>query len=255
MPLSPFERIRLDKAAVDEGFGLKRPDDGEWLVYAGLGTPAIVRMTFREGEYIIAVNHVGVVADLAQRWPHWNKALPDERPAAFTAFTVGDTEPLHQLLGEVRRLARALPNEPLRIFESETKSLPRSTEAERLVIQRVGQNIFRDALLTYWGGRCAVTGVGDSRLLRASHIKPWAECASDADRLDVYNGLLLAANVDAAFDAGLVTFTEDGSIVFSAEFMEADRDGLGVDSAMKLRRVAPGHLPNLEWHRERVLRK
>lgn len=255
MPLSPFERIRLDKAAVDEGFGLKRPDDGDWLVYAGLGTPAIVRMTCREGKYIVAVNHAGVAVDLAQRWPQWNKALPDEYLAGFAAFTVDDTEPLHQLLGEVRRLARALPNEPLRIFEWETKSLPRSTEAERLVIQRVGQNIFREALLTYWGGRCAVTGVGDSRLLRASHIKPWADCATDAERLDAYNGLLLAANVDAAFDAGLISFSDDGSIRYSPEFLEADQDALGLNRAMKLRRISPGHLPNLLWHRERVLRK
>ena len=29
MPLSPFERIRLDKAAVDEGFGIRRADDGD----------------------------------------------------------------------------------------------------------------------------------------------------------------------------------------------------------------------------------
>ena len=104
MPLSPFERIRLDKAAVDEGFGLKRPDDGEWLVYAGLGTPAIVRITCREVKYIVAVNHAGVAADLAQRWPQWDKALPDEHLVGFVAYTVDDTDPLHQLLGEVRRL-------------------------------------------------------------------------------------------------------------------------------------------------------
>jgi len=39
MALSPIERIRLDKAAVDEGFGLKRPDDGDWLAYDSLGAP------------------------------------------------------------------------------------------------------------------------------------------------------------------------------------------------------------------------
>ena len=39
-------------------------------------------------------------------------------------------------------------------------------------------------------------------MLRASHSVPWAACASDAERLDVHNGLLLAAHWDAAFDAG-----------------------------------------------------
>ncbi len=36
----PIERIRLDKAAWDEGFGLRRPDAGDWLVYDSLGAPA-----------------------------------------------------------------------------------------------------------------------------------------------------------------------------------------------------------------------
>ena len=33
-------------------------------------------------------------------------------------------------------------------------------------------------------------------VLRASHAKPWAECANDAERLDVFNGFLLVANLD-----------------------------------------------------------
>lgn len=56
MPLSPFERIRLDKAAVDEGFGLKRPDDGDWLAYEALGTPAVIRLSYVDGSYLVAVN-------------------------------------------------------------------------------------------------------------------------------------------------------------------------------------------------------
>ena len=253
MPLSPLERIRLDKAAVDEGFGLKRPEDGDWLVYEGLGTPAIIRMTCREGAYVVAVNHMGVAADLAQRWTGWGRAI--DLPAGFAAFGVGDTAPLHQLVGEIRRLARALPNEPLRIFETHIQPLPRTTEAERLVVQRIGQSIFRDALLSYWGSQCAVTEVSDTRLLRASHIKPWAVCETDAERLDVYNGLLLAAHLDAAFDAGLISFTDRGRILFSDQFRDEDRVALAIEDGMTLRQVAPGHLQMLAWHRERVLLK
>lgn len=249
MPLSPIDRIRLDKAAVDEGFGLKRPEDGDWLVYEGLGTPAIIRMTCREGQYIVAVNHPGVAADLALRWNRSNAAPP----AGFTAFSVDDTTPLHHLVAEVRRLARTLPHEPLRIFRVQIHSLPRTTEAERLVVQRIGQNVFRDALLLYWGGQCAVTEVQDPRLLRASHIKPWAACETDAERLDVYNGLLLSAHLDAAFDAGLISFDANGRLLFSDQFQEADRKALGIDDTMVLRRMAPGHTQNLEWHRNHVL--
>ena len=76
------------------------------------------------------------------------------------------------------------------------------TEVERMVRQRIGQQNFRQALMTYWGGACAVTGIDVSDVLRASHIKPWAECATDAERLDVFNGFLLSANLDALFDKG-----------------------------------------------------
>lgn len=39
-------------------------------------------------------------------------------------------------------------------------------------------------------------------LLRASHAKPWKD-SSDAEHLDVYNGLLLAVHLDALFDRGI----------------------------------------------------
>jgi putative restriction endonuclease len=42
-------------------------------------------------------------------------------------------------------------------------------------------------------------------------MKPWADCASDAERLDPFNGLLLAVHWDAVFDCGLVTFADDGT--------------------------------------------
>ncbi|MDX3966783.1 MAG: HNH endonuclease signature motif containing protein [Bradyrhizobium sp.] len=253
MPLTNIEKIRLDKAAVDEGFGLRRDDDGAWLAYDSLGAPASIRLTCTDQRYIVAVNHVGVAADIAERWQKWPQGTEPLAPPGFAAFVVSDTAPLHHLVREIWRLARALPIEPLRVFEAQTRNLPRTTEAERLVVQRVGQDVFRDALMTYWGGRCAVTGVAEPRLLRASHIKPWARCETDAERLDVYNGLLLAAHLDAAFDAGLVSFSDEGAILFSSQFAQEDRDALGIHGRLALRRVAGGHLPNLAWHRTFLL--
>lgn len=253
MTLTNIERIRLDKAAVDEGFGLRREDDGTWLAYDSLGAPASIRLTCADQGFFVAVNHPGVAADLAERWQNWPSGDEPQAPDGFTAFVVSDTTPLHHLVREIWRLARALPVEPLRIFEAQTRSLPRTTEAERLVIQRVGQNVFRDAQLAYWGGRCAVTGVTEPRLLRASHIKPWAMCETDAERLDVYNGLLLAAHLDAAFDAGLISFTDEGEILFASQFAQEDRDALGVHDKLVLRRIGGRHLPNLAWHRTHLL--
>lgn len=253
MAFSPIERIRLDKAAVDEGFGLKRPDDGDWLAYDSLGGPASIRLTSAGPEYLVAVNHAGVAADLAERWRTIPGGGEPSVPAGFTAFAVPDTAPLHELVREIWRLARALPMQPWRDFQARTQGLPRATEAERLVIQRVGQDVFREALMSYWHGRCAVTGVAEPRLLRASHIKPWARCDTDAERLDVHNGLLLAAHLDAAFDAGLISFADDGAIVFSPQFAQDDRTAMGIHECLALSRVAVRHLPNLAWHRAFLL--
>jgi hypothetical protein len=107
------------------------------------------------------------------------------------------------------------PDDPAAAFEAATQNLPATTEAERLTIQRIGQNIFRDRLMTHWQGRCPLTGITDPALLRASHIKPWRYCDTTAERMDVFNGLLLSALWDAAFDKGLVTFDDQGVPIFS----------------------------------------
>lgn len=138
---------------------------------------------------------------------------------------LGAPEPDHlrfETLAELRaaclrawHLFRALPDAPETAFEADLKregqswSGPesqdfdpnRATTREAQVRLRVGQNTFRAALDDYWGGRCPLTGITDRALLRASHIVPWAECKSDGQRLNVFNGLLLAAHWDAAFDA------------------------------------------------------
>ena len=250
MPLTQFDRIRLEKAAVDEGFGLERPRDGDWLVFEGLGTPAILRLTHDGKQFIAATNHAGVAADLQLRWTRWDPPPPAQVPSGFQAFAVTDTAPLHHLVAEMRSLARSLPNEPLRAFKLATKTMSRATEAERWVVQRVGQDIFRAALLDYWGGRCAVSGVAHPALLRASHIKPWAVCETDQERLDVYNGLLLAAHLDAAFDGGLITFADGGDIQLSSRLSPADREAIGLGETLRLRRIAADHRKQLAWHRE-----
>jgi len=254
MPLSPLDRVRLGKAAVDEGFGLPLPDDGEWMAFDGLGLPASLRLFHREGAYFVAVNHAGVAAELATRWsplPPLTEPIP---PDGFQNFIVSDTAPLQSLIREIYQLLRALPAGPLRSFEEQVRTLPRSTEVERLVVQRIGQNLFREALDHYWNGRCAVTGVSERLLLRASHMKPWARCASDAERLDVFNGLLLAAHLDAAFDSGLISFAESGRILLADRFLPADREKLGIHPGLKLSRLSPSHAAYLAWHRTQLYR-
>src|SRR5207247_8112116 len=132
------------------------------------------------------------------------------------------------------RLGVSLPDAPLTRFKVKTAGLPRTTEAERLVVMRIGQDIFRDALMDYWGGRCPLTGITEPALLRASHIVPWSDC-NDEQRLDVHNGLLLPALWDAAFDQGLVSFGDDGTPRASPKLSEVARMALFLDAVPPLR--------------------
>lgn len=126
------------------------------------------------------------------------------------------------------------------------------TQVERLIRQRVGQDKFRAAMLDYWGGACAVTGIAIPAVLRASHAKPWAECESDAERLDVFNGFLLSANLDALFDRFLISFDDNCEIVIAPALEGMDLIPLGVVSGMKLRWLNPLHRPYLAQHRARL---
>lgn len=139
-------------------------------------------------------------------------------------------------------------------FAKATANMPGTTEVERLVVQRVGQQMFRDALLAFWQGRCCITGLAVPALLRASHIRPWATCDLDEQRLDVFNALLLAAHWDAAFDAGLVTFDVDGKLLPRPQ-LPADALQLlaGATALYAIRiKLTQQHTTFLRWHRDHI---
>ncbi len=73
---------------------------------------------------------------------------------------------------------------------------------------RVGQGDFRKSLIEKYDGKCVVTGIDLTKLLIASHIKPW-RISDNKERLSSENGLLLSANLDKLFDSGLITFMND----------------------------------------------
>lgn len=74
-----------------------------------------------------------------------------------------------------------------------------------------------------WQGRCCVTGLLVPSLLRVSHIEPWALCETDDERLDVFNGLLLAPHLDALFNGGWISISSQGSLMMSKVLPTAAR--------------------------------
>ena len=158
------------------------------------------------------------------------------------------------MLDKAAAIARTMPNRVADKFHQATATLPKSTEAERWVVQRVGQDLFRGALLDYWQGRCCVTGLAIPELLRASHIKPWARCESDEERLDVFNGLLLAPHLDALFDGGWITVQIEGNLLFSKRLPAQALQQLGVPEGLKVDGLTVAHQAYLGFHRNSVFK-
>ncbi len=191
------------------------------------------------GPWYLALDHAGSVAELGLRAAD----IPGPGRARYIFETLGA---LYDVLPRVYALGISLPDGPLETFLDSVKDLPRTTEVERLTVERVGQNIFRTSLLAYWSERCPLTGISDGALLRASHIKSWSKCDSDAERLDVHNGLLLSALWDAAFDRGLVTFEDNGTPRFAPSLSREARGALQCNAPLPL---MPQHRAYLAWHR------
>ncbi len=240
------------KAAFARGFRLERGRQGPWLCYASTTVPGEVWLAGcpPTGPWWLAVSHPGVAAELGL-------AAAVLGPGA-ARFSYAALPALYAALDRAYRLARSLPTLPLAAFQQQTAGLPRTTEAERLALQRIGQGVFRRALMDYWGGRCPLTGITDPALLRASHIVPWAACRDDTQRLDVHNGLLLSALWDAAFDAGLASFADDGTPLpapdLSAAAVAALVQGAPAGNPggrPALAGLLPAHLMNLRDHRAR----
>lgn len=240
----------LEKAAVDNGFDQELAREEDWFGFASTQCPLRVWLCyFGDAKFVAAFSQRNVARALSEHGVSTTTTLPK---GASAGCSITDIPALHRLLRRAFQLSKSLPDELLHVFERQTVALPRTTEAERLVLQRVGQNLFRQGLLDYWDGRCAITGLAVPVVLRASHIKPWARCATDAERLDVYNGLLLAPHLDAAFDCGLLTITDTGEVIVAEALDQAARHVLALDQPLRVEGLLGDHLRYLSWHREHV---
>jgi predicted restriction endonuclease len=105
------------------------------------------------------------------------------------------------------------------------------TQRLQLAKARIGQGLFRKRVMLV-DPRCRVTGVEDSRLLIASHIKPWRLCETTHERLDGANGLLLTPHVDRLFERGLIAFSDAGDVLRSPALAADDLARLDYGAAL-----------------------
>ena len=223
--MKTLDRSLIEKAGYDNGFEIVRKSDPSFVSLGSSLHSVTVDISdgSHEGAYILRFSD--------------NLSLPELKRGLNKEIFQNDQievwsrELLGVVLKQAAELSISLPDGPMRLYNerlnfyfAQNPNERLSTEREQLVKQRIGQDVYRDALLNYWKGSCAITSIDIPEMLRASHINAWADCDNDSDRLNIYNGFLLSANYDALFDKGLIT----------------------------LRWINERHLTFLEWHRERV---
>lgn len=253
--MNPLQRALIEKAGHDNGFENVLPSGGIGVDLGSARHPAKVTVTASEDGFwgVIQSGSATLAQELTRTFP------VSDGPAQ--GFLLATEAALARWLRRTAALSQALPNQAVVAFEAqlqqELAAMPaaatQTTEVQRMVRQRVGQQAYRQAMLDYWGGACAVTGLALPQALRASHAKPWAECATDAERLDVFNGFLLSANLDVLFDSFLVSFSEAGELMVSKAIPPSDQQKLGLTDGMCLRWISAQHGRYLDFHRQRFL--
>ncbi|MFJ4290157.1 HNH endonuclease [Cupriavidus sp. NPDC089707] len=127
------------------------------------------------------------------------------------------------------------------------------TEKSQLIKARKGQGIFRFNV-EQLESRCRLTHVADKRFLIASHIKPWAN-ATNNERLDGSNGLLLAPHADRLFDRGWISFGDGGEVFLAASEIATVMMAWGLDPGKGVGPFSEKQSAYLAYHREHILRR
>ena len=90
----------------------------------------------------------------------------------------------------------------------------------RLTKVRQNQQRFRKMISASYDGACCISGIQESSLLVAAHIRPWH--LDEANRLNPQNGLYLNALCDKAYEVGLITITIDYTVQLSQQLQKDD---------------------------------
>lgn len=99
-----------------------------------------------------------------------------------------------------------------------------------------------------------MTGVDNPAHLIASHCQPW-RLASNDERLNGENGLLLTPSIDHLFDRGFIGFEGNGDLIISpcADRSALQRMGVEISRPFNVGSFTEGQQHFLALHRENVL--
>jgi len=182
-------------------------------------------------------------------------------PAAFADALIGLIGPEARNFAKAARMADAMePAIAVGLAEWEEHqiaeinadaSVPETTRLA-VVLARRGQGIFKQNVQKIETS-CRVTKVDQIEHLRASHCKPWRD-ATNAERVDGENGLLLTPAIDHLFDRGFISFENNGDLLVSPVAHRLSLERMGVDASQKLNvgAFSQGQRSYLDFHRDNV---
>jgi putative restriction endonuclease len=127
------------------------------------------------------------------------------------------------------------------------------TERRAIIRARNGQGLFRERVARI-ESRCRITGVENPVHLIASHCKPWRD-ATNEERLNGENGLLLTPSIDHLFDRGFIGFEDNGKLIISPVAHRPSLESMGIDTTriVNVGGFTSGQKQFLDFHRNAVL--
>ena len=175
----------------------------------------------------------------------WN-TVTNQEEYYFKLNIIGIDDPLEEIiLSEISIMAEQ------HVINDVTLSV---TQKEMLIKSRLGQGEYRQNLLSSTGAICPFTAIADSRLLVASHIKPWIK-SDNYERLDSLNGFVFTPTFDKLFDRGYISFEDDTSLLISNSIDAAVQRTLGIYNGMLVRTLPIlGRESYLSFHRDNVFK-
>jgi hypothetical protein len=217
-----------------------------------------VDVDFQKAENPIAPKlHMSLIAPMLPQKYSPIQANGNGNQVYLTAISSELGSVLLGLLGSPELIISANSLDDLAFDETEQliiqDAMLEETMKASLVLARRGQGKFRERV-EFFEGSCRVTGVTSSKLLIASHIKPWATSTNE-ERLNGHNGLFLSPHVDKLFDSGLMSFENSGEMLFSDAL---DRDVLekwSIDATKRVKKFGQDQSYFLEHHRETVFQQ
>lgn len=127
--------------------------------------------------------------------PSTNDSVLEESPAPSEQMNAAATA---RLLNSVeQQLVSKDAFDPSNVKDARTRTMA-------AIVRRRGQPAFRQALITAYNGRCAITECDVVDVLEAAHITPYKGDETNC----VGNGLLLRADVHTLFDLRLIAIDE-----------------------------------------------